>query len=58
MKEYESYEDACRDAELDLKVIWKCWQCGHVYEDYPDYNEALECECGGQHVRAGESYRG
>jgi len=28
MREYESREEAERDPELDLRIIWKCDKCG------------------------------
>lgn len=58
MRTYDSYEDACRDPELDLRVIWKCDRCHDEREDYPNCNEGGSCSCGGTWRRAGESYKG
>ena len=42
----------------DLKIIWRCSNCGHEREDYPGYNEGGQCNrCfAGEMVEAGESY--
>jgi hypothetical protein len=58
MRTYDSYEDACRDSELDLRIRWECDQCGRIREEPPGYNEGGECSCGGQFEYVGESYRG
>jgi len=59
MREYDSYEDACRDPDLDLMIIWRCDSCGQEYEDRPGYNEGGICHrCGGTYQWAGESYNG
>ena len=58
MREYASYEDACRDPDLDLQIIWRCNQCGDEREDRPGYNEGGACPCGGRYIKAGESYVG
>ena len=56
MREYESREEAERDPELDLRIIWKCDKCGRTREEYPDCNEGGQCSCGGEFQHAGESY--
>ena len=55
MREYESREER-EEAELDLKIIWKCDQCGKEREDYPGYNEGGMCLCGGNYEKIGEVY--
>ena len=54
--EYDSYEDACNDPELELRIIWQCNICLAEREDYPNYNEGGSCECGGSWNQAGTSY--
>ena len=58
MKTYNSYDEAERDPDLDLRIIWRCDRCGHEYTDRPGYNEGQPCSCGGVHIMAGESYNG
>ena len=58
MREYDSYEEACQDPDLDLRVIWKCDLCGHEREEPPNCNEGGFCVCGGQYLWNGESYNG
>ena len=50
------YSDEARDR--DLKIVWRCDQCGHEREDYPGFNEGGSCShCnGGQYQESGESY--
>lgn len=58
MRTYESREDAERDPDLDLRIIWKCDYCGNEREEPPGYNEGGSCYCGGTFFMAGETYRG
>lgn len=58
LREYESYDDAVNDPDLDLRVIWRCEHCGDEREERPYYNEGGRCACGGRWIKAGESYRG
>ena len=44
--------------EHDLKIIWKCNECGREWEDYPGCNEGGQCFCGGTFFESGESYSG
>ncbi len=57
MKTYESREEAERDPELDLRIIWECDRCHDRREDYPHCNEGGSCQCGGEFRQRGESYR-
>ena len=57
MRCYESREEAARDPELDLRIIWQCDRCGDRREDYLGCNEGGSCVCGGEFHEAGESYR-
>ena len=58
MREYKSGEEAEQDPELNLRIIWKCDQCGNEREDYPGCNEGGMCLCGGNYQQSGESYNG
>ncbi|KKM68105.1 hypothetical protein LCGC14_1464190 [marine sediment metagenome] len=42
--------------EHDLKLVWKCDNCGQEREDYPGCNEGGRCECGGEFAEGGETY--
>ena len=44
------------DAERDVRIIWKCGQCGTEREEPVGYNEGGHCSCGGVFQKAGESY--
>lgn len=56
MREYQNYEDACRDRDLNLMIIYRCESCGNEREDVPNCNVGGNCECGGVWQKAGESY--
>ncbi len=56
MREYQTREEAERDHELNLMIIWKCSKCGIEREDYPHWNVGGQCLCGGEWQQAGESY--
>lgn len=58
MKEYRNYEEACRDRDLNLMIIWKCDNCGDEREDFPECNEGGQCACGGYYYKSGETYNG
>ena len=50
-------QEAQRESQPeDLMIIWKCNRCGEKREEPPDCNEGGFCECGGEWMRAGESY--
>ena len=56
-----NYEDDYRFSdeaqEADLRIIWKCNQCGRERTDYPGYNEGgIHEGCGGEWEESGESY--
>jgi len=58
MKEYESREEAVRDPDLNLRIIWECDRCGEELETCAcdgDY-DAGKCQCGGRWQKVGESY--
>ena len=42
--------------ERDLRILWKCDQCGRIRADHPGYNEGGSCLCGGQYLCLGEEY--
>lgn len=56
MREYATREDAERDENLDLKIIYTCDRCHNDREDYPNCNVGGKCECGGTWQKTGESY--
>ena len=56
MREYESREEAERDPDLNLQIVWKCDRCGDEREEPPGCNEGGQCSCGGTFQQAGESY--
>ena len=54
---YDDYRFSEEAQERDLKVIWKCSQCGLERTDYPGCNEGgAHAECGGEWQKSGESY--
>ena len=42
--------------EANLRLCWKCDNCGDEYEDQPGINEGGACSCGGTYLSNGESY--
>lgn len=56
MREYDSREEAERDPDLNLMIVWECDNCGDTYEDRPGCNEGGRCPCGGEYRQVGESY--
>ena len=58
MREYDSFQDACEDEDLELMIIWQCTNCGKEREERPYCNEGGKCVCGGWYENVGQSYRG
>ena len=58
MRSYDSYEEAERDPDLNLMIVWKCDKCGRKRQDRPCWNEGGKCSCGGEFYENGESYCG
>jgi len=56
MRSYESREDAARDPDLNLRIVWRCDKCGREREEPLHCNEGGQCPCGGRWQKVGESY--
>lgn len=56
MREYRTREDAEKDSNLNLMIIWTCNKCGDEREEPPNCNIGGRCECGGEWQQTGESY--
>ena len=56
MREYDSFEEACQDEDLDLRIVWRCDCCGNEREEPPGCNEGGPCTCGGTYEESGQSY--
>lgn len=50
-------EEAERDPDLYLRIVWRCNKCGREREERAGYNEGGKCSCGGEYEEAGETYR-
>ena len=48
--------DGASADDLGVRIIWRCNMCGQEREEFADYNEGGQCDCGGQWMRVGESY--
>ena len=53
---WDDYRYSQEAQEAELRLHWKCDQCGDEYEDVPGCNEGGACRCGGQYQSNGESH--
>ena len=53
MNDYRYSQEA---QQANLRIHWKCTNCGDEYEDSPGCNEGGQCSCGGCYQENGESY--
>jgi len=58
MREYKSREEAARDPDLNLRIVWECNKCKARREEPLGCNEGGQHYCGGEWVEVGESYNG